>query len=413
MPILRTARSILRCGKGTALNNWMEKIKRFNAEMNRIPEKLMWILLVIAGLSALLWLLPYVAPFLLAALFSWVLGPAVKLLSKALGNRGFSRKIAAAILVVGLSGLLLFGTFALAGRLIMEVGNLAAALPEWISQGTKWLIGWIEGMELEWSILEDGVEKMLLDALSKASSSLVSMASTLATVVAKGAWRTAVSLPEAIVFVVLTLLGTFYISSDPEKVLGFVRRQIPVRLRGKSSELTRGMLRVVLVQVRAALIMMLVVFVVMTLGFTILGVEYAFLMALIIAVMDALPVLGAGLFLTPGIIYGAVTGEIKLAVGFALLYVVIVVIRQLLEPRIIGRHLGLNPLATMMAMYAGLQAVGFAGMLLGPLTLLLCRLVLDANSQVQQAREGGTETLPEKKEVPLLKRKKSGKAKRS
>ena len=114
----------------------------------------------------------------------------------------------------------------------------------------------------------------------------------------------------------------------------------------------------------------------------------AVLLALFIAVLDALPVIGAGLFLIPMMLYGIIVGDAGMAVGFGLIYLMTIVVRQLLEPRLIGRQLGLYPLATMMAMYAGLQAMGFLGMLLGPLMLLLCKVALtaDVNKAADMAR---------------------------
>ena len=110
-------------------------------------------------------------------------------------------------------------------------------------------------------------------------------------------------------------------------------------------------------------------------------------LAALIAAADALPVIGAGLFLLPAAAHGFLTGSLLRGIGFAALYAVTAVTRQLMEPKLIGRQLGLHPLSTMTAMYAGLRAMGFAGMLLGPLLLLVCKVTLTADPAQRAAFE--------------------------
>jgi predicted PurR-regulated permease PerM len=109
---------------------------------------------------------------------------------------------------------------------------------------------------------------------------------------------------------------------------------------------------------------------------------YWLLIGFLIGLADALPVLGAGLFLIPWSIVGFVMGNTTTGIGMALLYLAVVVVRQIAEPRIVGKSLGLYPLATMMAMFAGLQITGnVLGLLLGPILLNLLKVVLRADSE--------------------------------
>ena len=96
--------------------------------------------------------------------------------------------------------------------------------------------------------------------------------------------------------------------------------------------------------------------------------------------------MGAGLFLIPWSLASFLSGRGSMGIILICLYVSTVIIRQILEPRLVGRQLGLYPLAAMTAMYAGYRLLGFAGLLAGPVMLSLSKAVLDADTAVTQAR---------------------------
>ncbi|MDR0896641.1 MAG: sporulation integral membrane protein YtvI [Oscillospiraceae bacterium] len=360
------------------MTRW-EKVKAFNTTWNDLPRRLMWIAILLAGLFLTLSALPFVAPFVLAALFSWLIEPAVRAVTGRLGGQPIARKAVAAVFVVLIAGTALVLLMVLIGRLFEEVRALAVALPGWVASASADVFAWLDGLDFELGALEVRVEETLTSIMSELSAMLTTLASRIASLVARGAWAAAASLPQVILFIVLTLMGTFYMSADRQRIQSYVISLLPERYRQKSNLFRLSLLRAIFGQLRAAMIMLLVTFAELTLGFLLMGLDYAFLFAALIALLDALPVIGAGLFLIPMSLYGFVVGNLTLGIGTALIYLMTIVMRQLLEPRIIGRQLGLYPLATMMAMYAGLRVMGFAGMLLGPLMLLLCKVVLTAD----------------------------------
>jgi predicted PurR-regulated permease PerM len=102
-------------------------------------------------------------------------------------------------------------------------------------------------------------------------------------------------------------------------------------------------------------------------GLALLRVPYAFLLAVLLAVVDFLPLLGTGIILLPWAAVSLLLGEVKLGIGLAVLYGVTSVVRQVLEPKLIGEGLGLHPLVSLAAMYGGLRLFGVWGMILAPL----------------------------------------------
>ncbi len=364
------------------MSRFIERLRELNAQWNDLPRRLMWILVLFLCLFLCLTALPYVLPFALAALFAWVINPLVTWVQKRLGGKKIWRNIASAILVILLTSTVVVLVTVLIGRIFKELGDLASVLPGWINTASRQVIDWIENIELDWPVLENGLDQMLLRMVSDLTSLVATGATRIASTVARSAWQFVGFLPQGILFVVLTLMGTYYMSADKERIFSFLRGILPEKKTERVTVFRTSIFKAIFGQLRAAIVMMIIIFGELAIGFLIIGLDYAILLALIIAVLDALPVIGAGLFLLPMCAIGFVTGNTALGIGAGLLYLLTIVIRQLMEPRLIGRQLGLYPLATMMAMYAGFVAMGFIGMLLGPIMLLLCKVALTAAEDV-------------------------------
>jgi sporulation integral membrane protein YtvI len=121
---------------------------------------------------------------------------------------------------------------------------------------------------------------------------------------------------------------------------------------------------------KAQSIILSVTFIESFIGLTFLGIDYAFTLAIIIAVFDILPVLGTGGIYVPWAVINLILGNYRLGVGLLLLYGIIVVVRYMIEPKVVGQQLGIHPLLTLMSMFAGLKLIGVAGLILGPTTVV-------------------------------------------
>lgn len=106
-------------------------------------------------------------------------------------------------------------------------------------------------------------------------------------------------------------------------------------------------------------------------GLIILKVEHALVIALCIGLVDLLPYIGSGTVFLPWIIYSAMTGNLSLAIGLGILYIVVLIQRQISEPKVLSKSIGLNPLATLVALFVGLKWFGFLGLVIGPASLVV------------------------------------------
>ena len=111
---------------------------------------------------------------------------------------------------------------------------------------------------------------------------------------------------------------------------------------------------------------MLITVLTLLVGFFIVGVEYAGLLALLIGALDVLPVIGVGTVLVPWSIVAFITSDISLGVGLAVIFLTNAIVRQLLEPKIVGKSLGIHPVLTLVLIYAGYSFFGVWGMIALP-----------------------------------------------
>ena len=141
------------------MNRWTDKLRAFNTEWNDLPRKLLTIVIILACLFLALFAFPYIAPFVLAALFSCSVNPIITFLTKLCGGKKGIRNLFSAIIVVPFAGIMLTLLFLLVGRIFEEIKALAIALPGWLGTAFPDVLEWIDGRDLDCPGLQNGVEK--------------------------------------------------------------------------------------------------------------------------------------------------------------------------------------------------------------------------------------------------------------
>lgn len=117
---------------------------------------------------------------------------------------------------------------------------------------------------------------------------------------------------------------------------------------------------------KAQLILLTITFTESLIGLNIIGIKYAFIISVFVALVDILPILGTGSVYVPWAIISIIAGKYRLGISLLVLYGIIVTIRYMIEPKIVGQQLGIHPLITLMSMYVGIRLMGAVGVLVGP-----------------------------------------------
>lgn len=137
------------------------------------------------------------------------------------------------------------------------------------------------------------------------------------------------------------------------------------------------MVNTVFVVIRAYLVIMFITFIELSIGFTILGLAHAILIGFLIAIFDILPVLGTGGIMIPWAIMTLFQRNFRMGFGLLIIYIFVTIIRNIVEPKIVGRQLGIHPVITLMSMFVGANLLGIIGLFGFPITISLLKHLND------------------------------------
>lgn len=326
-------------------------------------------LLALPIVAILLWmgvryLLPVLTPFLLAALLALAAEPIVGLLHK---RSHLSRGLATGIGVTITLVLLILCIMVLAALLLRELGMLANIVPD--LEGTalqgmasleSWLLSLAQRMPQSLRpMVTQGVEGFFSDGtalLDQVTARLLGLASAILS-----------QLPDSVLGIGTWLLASYMISAKLPKLKAWAAARLPESWHKKYLPMLQRMKKSVSGWFLAQCKLMAVTFGVLCIGFLILQIPYAPLWAVMISLVDALPVLGTGMILVPWSLVCFLQEDTVRAVGLLGIYAAASLLRSVLEPRFVGKQLGLDPLVTLLSMYAGYRIWGFGGMILAPL----------------------------------------------
>ena len=184
-------------------------------------------------------------------------------------------------------------------------------------------------------------------------------------------------LPDAVLFAVTAILSSFMLSGELPAIRGWLRRTVRPAWLEKLQTLGGHVRTTLGGWLRAQLKLMGITFLILNAGLLLLRVRYPVLAALVITVVDALPVFGTGTILIPWALALFLQGETKTGIGLVILYGAAALSRQALEPRLVGKQVGLNPVLTLLALYTGYRLLGVGGMIVFPIAAMLFKQLWD------------------------------------
>ena len=346
---------------------------RSDQNLHKLTNAAAALLLGAAGLyAAVRWLLPWSAPFVLALAGAALAEPAVARLQR----RGLPRPLAAGgCLLLGL-GTLSALAWLLLRRLALELGDLSARLPALTAALSAALEGWEAALHAATANAPPALALWLERAAAGAEESLLRLPGELSGRALRAVPALASAAPGALLFAVTAVIGAYFVSAGYPELLHAAARVLPDRLLYRARRLRRILRQTLGRWLRAQGILLSITFALLAAAFALLGVDYALLLALLTAVIDALPVLGTGTVLLPWAVWKLLTGEAPLGVGLLLTWAGVTVLHESIQAKLLGDQLGLHPLAMLAAIWLGFRVWGVAGMLLFPVLAVCLRQAL-------------------------------------
>ena len=179
------------------------------------------------------------------------------------------------------------------------------------------------------------------------------------------------TVPPVLVGTIITIVAFYYFLAQYHRINNAVVSVFPKVVGEHLVAIKRQLVSAVFMFIKAYGVIMMITFMEAFVGFTVLGVEYAFLMAVLTAVVDIMPILGTGAVVIPWGVFEIIRGNYFIGIGLLVLYAIITVVRQFLEPKIVGKSVGLHPLLALVSMYVGLKLLGVVGLFGFPIALVI------------------------------------------
>lgn len=311
------------------------------------------------------------APFLLAAVVAWLLSPVVKWLNRKL--RLPRKALSLVLLLLAFIGLGA-GLWALLAGIVREIISLAGNWENLVGglQATADGLGNLlsRGMDLLPAAARDAVDGLvsrLFTWLETAIPRLLSAAVDSFAAVAKG-------LPSFAVAAVVFIMAAYFITADYPRLRSSAADWLPRGPRAFLGQVKRAASAGFGGYVKAQVILSIGVFFILLGGFLLIRQPYALLLALGLAVLDFIPILGAGTVMVPWAVVDLFLGDPRGALGLMVVWGLVALFRRVAEPKVLGDQTGLSPILSLVSVYAGMQVGGVTGMILGP---VLCLVVIN------------------------------------
>lgn len=335
----------------------MDKKKKF------IINTIFYFLIIIMILGVCKYILPVMLPFVVAFLIASVLQLPIRKICRHDGKK----KKAASVLICVAFFVLMFLCAAGAGvKIFNSISGFLKSVPVIYQEQLVPLFS-----ELFHSIrvsdpgIAESIESIFQECINNLGNYITDFSMNAVKFVSGGI----VSIPGVIVKLVIMIVSTFFFVVDYDKIIDFFVKCVPKERKGTLKVVQGYVKNTVMVYLKSYTLLFLLTYVELCIGFKLIGIPYPLTVGLIVAVFDILPILGTGGILLPWAVILLMMKEIPMAVGMVVLYIVITVIRNTIEPRLVGMQIGLHPLATLISMYLGLKLIGIIGMILFPVTL--------------------------------------------
>lgn len=342
-------------------------------KQNFIQNSLIILLILLWSLIGIKLLLPLTLPFWLGLSVALLLKPITLWLSQRLRFRRKSAAFSVMLLFYLLIGILLWTAGA---ALFHQVSNFIETAPSIYSNTIQ---PFLHRCALNINGVLDDFSPQTARALVEKSAEFTGSLSTAVADFSTSALTQATAFAAKIPFWLLTIafsvLCSVFISMDYSSVVNFLLRQLPASWQPILLRCKHQIIGTILHMLKAYLVLLFLTFLQLSLGFFLLQIKQPIFWAAVLALLDFLPFIGTGLILIPWGIYQIIAGNSALGAGLLILCAILTLVHNLLEPKLVSSSTGLHPLATLIAMYAGLKLFGFCGLLLAPvLVILICFL---------------------------------------
>lgn len=331
----------------------------------------------LAGVLFLIFVVPQLVRFLMPLIVAWIVAmianPIIRFLEKRIK---IMRKHGSALVIILVLAALIAAFYGLAVLVASQFSSWVTELPEVYDSVTQNLQHLFRLLHQKYNIVPADVklafdqrENMLDSYIQKAIDGLLKMvkSGSLSKVSSLAS-----SLMDFLVYAILTILASYFMTVEKDHFTKLLQEKTPAGVQRIWDKIKKIFIRAIGGYFKAHFQIMIVIFFITVIPFAFMGISYSGLLAVVIAIVDFLPFFGAGTVLVPWAVYRLVTGSYTYAAILFVIYVVVLIVRQALEPKLIGDNIGTSPFETLVFMLVGYRLAGMLGLIVGiPVGMIL------------------------------------------
>lgn len=342
----------------------------------RYGRMLVNLLVAVGVVLLLIFVLPRILIFFMPFVIGWIIAmianPLVRFLEK---RMKIVRKHGSMIIIIGVLAAVILLLYLAGAKLVQEAVGLIDSLPEIYESAAAEFRTVGDNLQMLLERLPGEMRVNVSDVTSNLATYLGDLAQAVSVPTFEAAGNFAKNVPGTLIAIIMSLLSAYFFVADRDKMVAAVEQYMPKGIQSSVFQVIRDLKHVIGGYFKAQLKIMVVVYVILVVGLLILKVSYVPLVAFLIAFLDMLPVFGTGTVLGPWAILKILAGDYTMAVGLIILYAVTQLVRQIIQPKIVGDSIGMNPMATLFFMFVGYKFSGVVGMIVAvPVGMILINL---------------------------------------
>lgn len=316
---------------------------------------------IILGVFLGIRFLQFFMPFVIGWIISMIANPLVRILERRLK---VARKHTSMLIIIGVLALVIAAIYFLGVRIGQETRAFLDQAPEMYADFREDFQSAGRNMESIISELPENIQESLKEVQQDIGDITGQAVGRLSQLTVDKAGSFARNIPSILISIIFSILSAYFFIADRDRILEFGRAHTPRIIQEKWRMMAESFKTVFGGYFKAQFKIMAVIGVILFIGMLILRVRFAILVAILVAFLDMLPFLGTGTVLIPWAVFKLVSGDIRYALGLVILYLTTQLVRRIIEPKLVGDSIGMNPLVTLIFMYIGYRIGGVIGMIL-------------------------------------------------
>lgn len=357
--------------------------KKNNIDNNVFSQKILkyltLILIFVGAWISIRFLGNLFLPFILGYLLSILLHPIFKIL---IGYK-IPAGISGFVCIFGFLFVVYLIGFRVFYQLFQEAKSLSENFPYYMQSVTNaidGLLDWVDSLKYNFfnilGVFPDSVKISFMQIIYNFQNVLISFISDFVSHISVESIK---NIPQFFTTSIMVIISAYLFLIDKSNIEKFVKSKLSEEHYNKLNLIKETTGKVVAGYIKAQLIIMSIIMIVCFIGLTFVKVPYSFLIAVIIGIIDALPIFGGGAILIPWGVYNFIIKDYYMASALISIYLMVFVIRQIVEPKVLGKQIGLHPLATLISIYVGFKLMGLIGLILAPMVLVIIITLIKEN----------------------------------